>query len=221
MESFLLRDRPFSVGRADRTVPLCGTCLYTSPMHAGHALSIDRRSVEHVPCRSVPGERRWPPLSNPGFPRVEARRWGVAGRCLKLGRVRRLKVWPPPFEVRPGHPEGNCGLGQGASLNPAALLLLVHLQVNQLARCSNRGCQRSQRRTLLLGPHAEVEHDVDTIPQRGQREPVSTASRTCPEAVMKAARCRKANHHKHPGGAAPTGLCRAQGLDKFLVGGHR
>ena len=35
------------------------------------------------------------------------------------------------------------GVAQGARPNPAPLLLLVYLQVNQLAGCSDRSCQRS------------------------------------------------------------------------------
>src|SRR5205823_4728497 len=65
---------------------------------AEHVLGIDRGSFDHLSCGSVAVEGRWPPLSHPGFPRVEARRWGVDVRCLKLGRVRRLKDLPPPFE---------------------------------------------------------------------------------------------------------------------------
>jgi hypothetical protein len=47
--------------------------------------------VVRSPLAPLGGEGRWPPLSHPGFPRLEARRRGVDVRALELGLVRRLK----------------------------------------------------------------------------------------------------------------------------------
>src|SRR6476661_4537547 len=110
--------------------------------------------------RGVPVRQGRPAPRGPLRPGRVPRRHGWDRGASQLLVVRRLELAAPLLELDVAHVERLVGRGREATGDPAALLLVVDRQVEDLAAHTDGAGDPAERRTLVGAPEPEVEDDI-------------------------------------------------------------
>jgi hypothetical protein len=100
-----------------------------------------------------------------------ASRWRVEFCSGELSVIGWHEVLPVFVEVLIGDEESRLGLLRSTTITPSSLLVLVSLEIDELARCSHRGGESSEGGSLIPAPDTEVQDNVDASAQSTKRQP--------------------------------------------------